>query len=104
MQSRIAICLALPPFFTHGSMRSYPPQKGWSCVCGARASAVGTSSRPVRVQTPRPNSADVKETAKARAGEGEPPPPTSSPESPTDRPSASSFLAASLNATIKDYI
>ena len=85
MQSRIAICLAQPPFFTHGSMRSYPPQKGWSCVCGARAAAaVGTSSRPVRVQTPRPNSADVKETAKARAGEGEPPPP-SSPESPSDR-------------------
>ena len=70
-------------------------------MCGARAAAVGTSSRPVRVQTPRPNSADVKETAKARAGGGEPPP---SPESPTDRPSASSFLAASLNATIKDYI
>ena len=98
MQSRIAICLALPPFFTHGSMRSYPPQKGWSCVCGARAAAaaVGTSSRPVRVQTPRPNSADVKETAKARAGEGEPPPP-SSPESPTDRPTVRLFFPSSLS-------
>ena len=103
MQALGAFCLAWA-LLTHGSMRSYPPQKGWSCVCGARASAaVGTSSRPVRVQTPRPNSADVKETAKARAGEGEPHPPPS-PESPTDRPSAFSFLAASLNATIKDYI